>query len=340
MALLCAALAWQRRQNEDGDMLTESDTESDEGVDRPVINAKDKENLPSFDDFRYSGPKDIGSAARSKHGREGKAVVELGYEETEGSKGGVSATGHVKQRLLSDDDDVFESPKKKRTKSSSYVAPPTDGKICPNEDMRKNIDTTADGTYTEALSVTSDTPSNAIKKGHSTMKSPAASKPSAEGESPIVKKKGEPRKRRAKIKRKRPRRVYFCSRTHSQLTQVVAELRKCVEACPGASAVHIGEHGQSFKMSLLASRKSTCINKTGAIPRTASLSFTQTSIRSLGPYLCNLSVVSNAHAFSIATFGWTLPPLDWDVSICNIFRKPPQETSATSKMLLKLLPCS
>ncbi|CAN0502629.1 unnamed protein product, partial [Ectocarpus sp. 12 AP-2014] len=54
--------------------------------------------------------------------------------------------------------------------------------------------------------------------------------------------------------------VYFCSRTHSQLNQVVAELRTCRTAFQDTSAVGIGDDGKPFSMALLASRKSTCIN--------------------------------------------------------------------------------
>lgn len=261
MALLCAALAWQRRQKEEDAMVMESDTESEEGGGDEAISSTCNSDQPtrSFDDFRYMESKDFGSSVRCKHGHKERATVELAYEETPAVRGGggdMVSRGHAKGRLMDDNDDLFESPRKKRSKSLSGL-------------HGKGSTLAADGR--QALTVTPDRSFNAVESRKvSSVKSNKFSKRSAEGnaESTPIRKKTpkECRRRKTKIKRKRPRRVYFCSRTHSQLEQVVAELRKCVEACGDFSAVRVKEDGQTFRMSLLASRQSTCINKTGKIP--------------------------------------------------------------------------
>lgn len=239
-------------------MVTESDTESEEGGGDEAIGNTCNSDQPvrSFEDFRYMESKYFGSTVPCKHGTKERASIELAYEETATGRGGeghLVSRGHAKGRLMDDDDDVFESPRKKRSKSLSSL-------------HEKGRTLAADGD--QALTVTPDSSFNAVesKKVHS-VKQKKVSKRSAGESTPIGKKTPkECRRRKTKIKRKRPHRVYFCSRTHSQLEQVVAELRKCVEACGDLSAVRVKEDGQTLRMSLLASRKNTCINKSGKIP--------------------------------------------------------------------------
>lgn len=273
MALLCAALAWQRRQKEEGAMVTESDTESEDGGQHDAITNTGNRDQPvrSFDDFRYMESNDFGSTVRSKQGQTERATVELAYEETTAVRG---VRGNAKERLMDDDDDVFVSPRKKRSRSLSGPVPFSDGKGNTNGYLGERIHMTVAADGDQALTVTPDTSFNAVESGKvPSLKSNKASKRSARESTPIGEKPKECRRRKTRIKRKRPRRVYFCSRTHSQLEQVVAELRKCVEACADLSAVRVKEDGQTFRMSLLASRKSTCINKTGKIPSISVLMF-------------------------------------------------------------------
>ncbi|CAM9816932.1 unnamed protein product [Hapterophycus canaliculatus] len=194
LALLCAALAWQRQQREQG-VMVESDSESEDG-DEPLTMGVSRSPLQSFDDFRYVEPK------------KREAPVQLAYE---GSVGPGEEKAPARFSFYDDDDeDAFESPKKKR---------------------QKNPDAELGST------------------------APASRAP------PVVPDLRKRHKKNAKNTRRVAPRVYFCSRTHSQLNQVVAELRTCRTAFQDTSAVGIGEDGRPFSMALLASRKSTCINK-------------------------------------------------------------------------------
>lgn len=266
LALLSAALAWQRQQREHW-LAMESDCEVEEGDDEPMVNAGPREPLQSFDDFRYVENKP-------------EAPVELAYEEdsvapSKGKK--PSAKGETRARFYGDDfdDDAFESPKKKRpraTKSRRHSHHNDD-----KNDIRTSDHSEPNGGCPPACSAASpatpgvagaerdpsdelDSPANSAC-GEADLEPEASSRPAAKKSAPRAKSKGQAKKVQ-KTRRRAPR-VYFCSRTHSQLNQVVAELRTCRTAFQDTSAVGIGDDGKAFSMALLASRKSTCINKEG-----------------------------------------------------------------------------
>ncbi|CAM9541114.1 unnamed protein product [Ectocarpus sp. 6 AP-2014] len=229
LALLCAALAWQRQQREQGVAAETSDCESEE---EPMIDLGPQEPLRSFDDFRYVEPK-----------MQQQAPIELAYEDAvEPGKQEEPAGDRTRfyDDYDDDDDDVFESPKKKRQK---------------NKDGEEDIDSpeNSDAPHRDSHQDSPDSP---------VPDEPDLGKPPSEAVTPAdvkPKKRGKAVKQEAR--RKRAPRVYFCSRTHSQLNQVVAELRTCRTAFQDTSAVGIGDDGKPFSMALLASRKSTCINR-------------------------------------------------------------------------------
>ncbi|CAM9384847.1 unnamed protein product [Ectocarpus fasciculatus] len=231
LALLCAALAWQRQQREQGVAADTGDCQSEE---EPMIDLGPQEPLRSFDDFRYVEPKVQQQALPIELAYED--AVETGKEE---EQEGPAGDGTSFYDDYDDDDDVFESPKKKRPK---------------NQDDEEEIDSpeNSDAPHHDSHQ---DSPASSVPD------EPDLGKPPLEAVTPAdvkPKKRGKAVKQEAR--RKRAPRVYFCSRTHSQLNQVVAELRTCRTAFQDTSAVGIGDDGKPFSMALLASRKSTCIN--------------------------------------------------------------------------------
>lgn len=239
LALLCAALAWQQQQKEQG-VPMESDCESEDG-DEPLATGASREPLQSFDDFRYVEPK-----------KPEPPPVELAYEESVGpseEKAPAGRAGFYDDD--DDDDDVFESPKKKRQKS-------------PDSELDSTTPATTASPVAPDPSQDSDPPD--CKPSEETdAKPPGSSGSLPETATPVTNRKRQKKKSTRKVRRLAPR-VYFCSRTHSQLNQVVAELRTCRAALETTSAVGVGEDGRPFSMTLLASRKSTCINKEGEVP--------------------------------------------------------------------------
>lgn len=236
LALLCAALAWQRQQREQRVAAETSDCESEE---EPMIDLGPQEPLRSFDDFRYVEPK------VQQH-----APIELAYEDAvepgkQEEPAGDRTSFYDDYDDDDDDDDVFESPKKKRQK---------------NKDDEEEIDSpeSSDAPHHDSHQDSPDSP---------VPDDPDLGKPPSEAVTPAdVKPKKQGKAVKQEARRKRAPRVYFCSRTHSQLNQVVAELRTCRTAFQDTSAVGIGDDGKPFSMALLASRKSTCINREGQPP--------------------------------------------------------------------------
>lgn len=274
LALLCAALAWQRQQK---DLATamESDCES-EAEDLPVASGRGgEEGRPRpFKDFRYVDPETPKT----------NAPVELAYEDSVGSPrgGGRAGAGGKLAYLCShdddDDDDDFESPKKKRPKKPKIRTQKEEEGIRSFK-MSEEVGIATGGSASSPVGSEIPTINRSYSGGHTTAetspdmnadrgeqargKSATSRKPLAEVATPNAKAKGHQGK--VKKTKKRVPRVFFCSRTHSQLNQVVAELRTCRGAFESTSAVGVGEDGKPFSMALLASRKSTCINKKGGL---------------------------------------------------------------------------
>lgn len=266
LALLSAALAWQRQQREHA-LTMESDCQTEEGGE-PVTNEGPHEPEPlqslSFEDFRYVEPK-------------AEAPVELAYEDDSvaTSKGKKPlAKDETPARFYGDDfdDDAFESPKKKRQK-----APKPRAHLPHKDDSDSEVDRGCSPASSTSSPVTPEVagaerdPSEELESPASyasggTDLGPAASSKSAASTATPRVKPIKQEKRAQKTKKRRVPRVFFCSRTHSQLNQVVAELRTCRTAFQDTSVVGIGEDGKTFSMALLASRKSTCINKEGELP--------------------------------------------------------------------------
>lgn len=258
LALLSAALAWQRQQREHG--LAMEEVEPD---DEPMTKGDPHEPLKSFDNFRYVEPK-------------ADAPVELAYEDdsvaTSKDNKKPPAKEETPGRFYGDDfdDDAFESPKKKRQKAPKRAhSSIKDGKggLCTSD---SEVDGGSSPASSAASPATEGDPSEeldspASNASHGADLGPAASgKPAEKTATPRAKPIKQEKK--AQKTRRRVPRVFFCSRTHSQLNQVVAELRTCRTAFQDTSAVGIGQDGEPFSMALLASRKSTCINKEGEAP--------------------------------------------------------------------------
>lgn len=236
LALLCAALAWQQQQREQR-VGAESDSESEDG-DEPLTAGLSREPLKSFDDFRYVEPKKT------------EAPVELAYEESVGSSEKKSPSGRASSFYDDDDDDdVFESPKKKRQK---------------NPDAGVGLTAPASSASPVVPDLAQDVEPPDCDTPKATDLKPPQSKESLPATTTPVATRKKLKKPAKKSKRLAPR-VYFCSRTHSQLNQVVAELRTCRTAFQNTSTVGVGDDGTPFSMTLLASRKSTCINKEGEL---------------------------------------------------------------------------
>lgn len=264
LALLSAALAWQRQQRELS-VATESDQHVEEG-DNLRTDAEPYEPPQSFDDFRYVEP------VRA-------APIELAYEDSIGPSKDKSPLKDARRAGSGDDDDdddVFESPKKKRQKN------PKPGAHSPHGNGKDDVSiggSDGEAGSTAAASAASPEvpgpagverdPSQELHSPDSHVSEGPDLKPTAKGK-PLpgtATPRAKTNKRRTSTQRTRKRapRVYFCSRTHSQLNQVVAELRTCRTAFQDTTAVGIGSDGKPFSMALLASRKSTCINKEGEV---------------------------------------------------------------------------
>lgn len=269
LALLSAALAWQRRQRENG-TVSESDEDSDyesagEGHDDvPIINVGHDEPLRSFSDFRYVENKESSPSSESESAREVKAPIELAYEDSVGSGMGGPAETAPCQDDIDDDIDAFESPKKKRQKQKLQPLREHDAHRTDEAEVDFENSGTA-GASTNGESPSADIASGCCTTGETgDQVDPIADvKPSSKAAGTASNSRAKSRGRRAKTRRRRVPRVFFCSRTHSQLNQVVAELRTCRTAFHNTSAVGIGEDGSPFSMALLASRKGTCINADG-----------------------------------------------------------------------------
>lgn len=268
LALLSAALAWQRQQREHGMVMeSDSDCQAEEGGE-PMISEGPHEPVQSFEDFRYMEPR-------------ADSPVELAYDnDSVATSKGDTAEPPVKDEARAgpygddSDDDVFESPKKKRQKAPKPRPPPS-----PHDDDDEDSIHTSDSDP-EVAGGGSSSPAGSTAGAERNLSQERADSPAsyasggaglgpAESSEPAEKTATPPRVKPIKRERKAPRtrrrvpRVYFCSRTHSQLNQVVAELRTCRTAFQDTSAVGIGEDGEPFSMALLASRKSTCINREG-----------------------------------------------------------------------------
>lgn len=260
LALLCAALAWQKHQKEHGTAI-ESDCESDEG-DEPVMNKGNRGSVRPFDDFRYSGLNVPAPPDSNRTGKVNKPPVELAYEDSVGSEGVTKARKEERHTHMDDadnDDDAFESPKKKRHKLKPRVqtTPTTNEKeSCSVKSAR-----VADPSQRIPSPIAAETtPAQCTAKG---AEYAVEATPCKTVSTPNTKAKAKGKKVR-KVKRRVPR-VFFCSRTHSQLNQVISELRTCKASFQDTSAVGFEEDGKPFSMTLLASRKSTCINKEGEV---------------------------------------------------------------------------
>lgn len=247
LALLSAALAWQRQQRELS-VGTESDCQVNEADDL-ITDVGPHEPLQPFDDFRYVAAK-----------RE--APIELAYEDSIGPNIDNAPAKYSRRAGFydnddDDDDDVFESPKKKRQRNPKPRAHSPQG----NDNCRTYTnDLDGEAGFTTAASAASPVVPGLVE----VERDPSQELHSPETTAPRVK--TDEQGKSAQRTRKRAPRVYFCSRTHSQLNQVVAELRTCRTAFHDTSAVGIGDDGKPFSMALLASRKSTCINKEGEVP--------------------------------------------------------------------------
>lgn len=260
LALLCAALAWQRQQREQG-VAVESDCQVEEGDDA-ISDAGPHEPLQSFNEFRYVEPK-------------GEAPIELAYEDSIGPSKEKAPVKDARQAGFydDDDDDVFESPKKKRQRNPKPRAHSPHGN---DKDGNPTSDSDGETGSTAAASAASPmVPGLEVERDE--LHSPDSNASDGPDLEPTANSKPLPKTATPRAKtnkqgksthktRKRAPRVYFCSRTHSQLNQVVAELRTCRTAFQDTSAVGIGDDGKPFSMALLASRKSTCINKEGEVP--------------------------------------------------------------------------
>lgn len=264
LALLSAALAWQRQQRELS-VATESDCEVEE-EDNLVGDVGPHDPLQPFDDFRYVEPK------------RRTLPVELAYEDSIGPSKDKAPVQDARpaDSYDDDDDDVFESPKKKRQKNFKLQAQSPrgndrDGVSTSSSDGEASLNADASAA-SPAVPGPAEVERDPLQELHSPeshasegadLKQTVNGKPSSETATPRVK--TEQGKSAQRTKKRAPR-VYFCSRTHSQLNQVVAELRTCRTAFQDTSAVGIGDDGKPFSMALLASRKSTCINKEGEVP--------------------------------------------------------------------------
>lgn len=235
LALLCASLAWQRDQKGKEALVDEHkrDREEDGNFSTQVLSS------PTFEDFRYVGTGLLSDPPPQEKREQTESPVKLEYDCGVQNEEKVETENEDVSRWLDEQEQsVFQSAKRRKT--------------------RRHV-------------------KNLLKR--------EASTPLIEGEeSPVEGEKlqafaGHPKLDRNTVPRimhtnveqgatrrttgRRLPKVYYCSRTHSQLTQVVAELRTCESSFPAMSAVGLGGDEKPFSMTLLASRKNTCINTVG-----------------------------------------------------------------------------
>lgn len=275
LALLCAALAWQKEQKCDEMLL------SDHGQEDLVYgHTKEASHLKSFDEFRYVVPVEGGGKAEVKVedkvkdrggrellcGREGadtKAPLELQYERSVPSTQEPDTKEDDASRWLDEQEQsVFQSSKRQRTKCG--------GKLPTSPCITKRDQARVCATRAHNLQRTSVTPERRVEprkeESPGPTKAQSATPPSLPTDpKPDMAAKTKTTKVTNKRRRAAPK-IFFCSRTHSQLNQVVAELRTCEGSFPDTSFVALGDSGKAlkpFSVTLLASRKNTCINKQG-----------------------------------------------------------------------------
>lgn len=278
LALLCATLAWQKRQKETGMSLEESDSEEEGMI---VEKSEAEEPRRPFHEFRYVP--NTNGRADSTHGKitSGftKGAVELAYDDDSmpSSRKVQIEQDEMLGWLDEEEENVFHSPVKKRPKTheskpqeeAQGVASDHGAARQPfgeQSDVRHDRMSVHDEASQRSPSLNSSSES---VSGHFAARDPAVGSLSPHHANPKVVTKPTPAgsnengtARKKKMRRRVPK-VYFCSRTHSQLNQVIAELKTCEASFRNTSTVGLGEDGRPFSMTLLASRKSTCINKRG-----------------------------------------------------------------------------
>lgn len=285
LALLCAALAWQRDQKDNGPLLgncDEEDVAHDEESELKAferVHPKPSGELKSFEEFRYVDHNHTPSSATYGSNEEvAKGFIELAYDDrpTKPRVSGINEDD-TSRWLDEQEHSVFQSPKRKRTKKISQG--PRDSLV---DDRMKDVTakikeemtfTPIKGSrpFTGAELASSQTKTqnleqsllNAFRESNmnntTSERTGTPMKAGANVEETTRKDSGVKKRR---LRRRIPK-IYFCSRTHSQLNQVVSELRACESSFRDTSAVGIGEGGHPFSMSLLGSRKNTCINSQG-----------------------------------------------------------------------------
>ncbi|CAM9721761.1 unnamed protein product, partial [Choristocarpus tenellus] len=277
LALLCSALAWQRQQRLD---LADSKEEIEED-EKSSIKSIDTERKGEsiIDNVSYRGGQDtnpqVGPSQISRSG-----PIELDYEcEMNTQKtAGLEQTNKDTKGILSDifsDDDVFEDAKKRRKKtkriSKKRKYRVKEEKCIEGLDNVEGADTVQDCQPDSSGSTQSSTVQRKIQQEEGANMTPSRMEEESDlgdgkDDGKINTSVGVDIKSKAsevvKEKKKKVPRVFFCSRTHSQLGQVVAELRTCETALGQVSVAEVGSDQDPFSMTLLSSRKNACIHKT------------------------------------------------------------------------------
>lgn len=282
IAVLSAAMAWQKHQKE-GAQWVESDSEEEEDVKEELGN--ERKPLRPFHEFAYVDNNEPDSAAveqdmseRSKS--KSMSHVELAYE------GGDD----------DDDESIFQAPKKKRKKKRASNGAGVTSKITKaSQQQHGEVRIKSEPTH-EAASHSGDVDHGAaftsVKAEFSSQQvqsSPSVSKrypldssfassvviegsdattsptppPAAVGTKDHVTSSSAKKKKRNPTRRRRRRvpTIVLATRTLSQLNQLVGEVKACKDA--ETRAVGVDEMGKPFSMTLLSSRKHSCVNKTG-----------------------------------------------------------------------------
>lgn len=277
IAVLSAALAWQNDQKRIAQWVESDSEEEPEVVVKEEV--KGRKPLRSFQEFEYVDDSVRATAAiaaveakeetAERRKEKGKTHVELDYEHDE------------------DEDNIFQVPKKKRKKKKTVE----DGKSTVINKMDQNRRESS--VYSPS---TGEAGPNSGDVGHpaafSNVKAEAAQQsrspssgaeqhPSVESVSgeleegvdvvsvPGATVKTEEASAKEKMTKRKPKRrqrvapIILATRTLSQVNQLVGEVRTCNEA--DTRAVGIDERGKPFSMTLLSSRKHTCINKKGVV---------------------------------------------------------------------------
>lgn len=282
VAVLCAALAWLNHQKETAASV-ESDGESD-GEDKEVLVKNGEAELRRpFQEFEYVEDNTPSGAAEAvafrKRQRQNDGPVELAYDENvPGAPGGKPQQDETFPLYRVDKESVFETSPKKRKKNKTHKGRKSTAIKAEAQDDRNMAKRFSNQTrlsnardercqqHLSSSSSTSDLPVRNEGRDDVNDKSGAASsEPLAkhEAEQAATATQAEKKKKQKKPKKRRISRIYMMSRTHSQLSQVIGELKTCVAADPEAHVAGPDETGNAFSMTLLASRKSTCINADG-----------------------------------------------------------------------------